>query len=296
MICNIDDQQYSAKIDLFYRISGKGRPLLMLHGFPENGGCWDETVKYLEKNYTLIVPDLPGYGNSKIITNEQLPTKFFSKRHLAEIFIKFMYQLGYDKFNLVGHDRGARVGYRMALDNPASIDKLILLDVITTYDALRNLTPESAHTLHHWFFMTQDYPYPEEMIANSSDLFIQRFYDYWKGSESKISSRLIEKYKKDYKDKIRIHNACEDYRAALKYDAEDEKKDLESGNKISCETLVLWGNSYGSKPSGSKPSGSKLKLWEEWCTKVTGESMPCGHFINEEIPEVLSKKIIEFIN
>lgn len=275
-------------------VMGQGSPLLLLHGHPETYLMWHKVVDELAQNHTVVACDLRGYGDSG--KPEGLPDHSnYSKRVMAEDQIKVMAALGFDRFSVMGHDRGARVAYRMALDHPEVVDKLVLLDIVCTYDMYALSSAEFAKALFHWYLLTQDAPFPEELIGNSRPLYFRNALHIGRyNSENDTSSEafppeVYEAYYEHY-DAACIHAICEEYRAGEKIDRMHDAFDLAAGTTISAPTLVLWG-ANGLVEKFFEP----LVLWQRLCDDVRGCSLPCGHFIPEEAPVPMMAEVRKFL-
>ena len=273
---------------------GQGEPLLLLHGHPETWRMWHKVMPSLAERYTVVAADLRGYGQSS--KPEGLPDHSnYSKRVMAEDMIAAMRQLGYEHFHVMGHDRGARVGYRMALDHPEAVDRLVLLDIVSTLDMYSLSSMEFAKALCQWFFFTQDAPLPEKMIEASWEMFfryslhIDRYHTENDTSAAAFPPEIYEEYLRCYTPET-IHAICEEYRAGETIDLELDRRDVEAGKKIAAETLVLWGAS-GLVERFFRP----LECWAKFGDRIRGHTLPCGHFIPEEAPEALLAALEGFL-
>lgn len=275
-------------------VTGQGEPLLLLHGHPESYLMWWKVVPQLSKRFTVVCTDLRGYGDSS--KPEGLSDHSnYSKRQMAEDNIAVMKALGFEKFHLMGHDRGARVAYRMALDHPEVIDKLILLDIVSTHDMYALSTPEFAKALFHWYFLTQDAPFPEDMILSSRKMYfrnalhIGRYNSENDTSAEAFPQEVYDNYLRHYNVET-IHAICEEYRAGETVDMVLDKQDLDAGKKITAPTLVLWG-ANGLVEKFFKP----LECWSKFIDNVQGHTIPCGHFIPEEAPVPMLEAVEKFL-
>jgi haloacetate dehalogenase len=274
---------------IFARTGGKGPPLLLLHGHPQTNVMWHRVAPALAEEYSLILPDLPGYGWSAA-PRAQKDHSPYDKRSMANAILEVMEKLGHVRFRLAGHDRGGRVGYRMALDHPGRIEKLALLDIIPTYTMWKNIDADLAMKMWHWMFLAQPFPLPEKMIEGAA-------LEYWNLKSSKQSGtkdlsifdpRALAHYHAFFQDPTRIHALCEDYRAGQTRDVEHDTADREAGNKITVPLLALWG------AAGIPSEKTPLDVWREWATKVEGFPLRCGHYLAEEKPEETQKALLEF--
>ena len=273
---------------------GQGAPLLLLHGHPETWMMWHKMAPRLARRFTLVAADLRGYGDSS--KPEGLPDHSnYSKRVMAQDMIQVMKHLGFDRFHVMGHDRGARVGYRMALDHPEAVDKLVLLDIVSTYDMYALSTREFSKALFQWYFFTQAAPLPEDMILASRDQFfryslhISRYQSENDTSAEHFPPEVYREYLRCYTPET-IHAICEEYRAGETVDLVLDGEDLKNGRKIQAETLVVWG-ANGLVERFFRP----LECWAKFGDRIRGRSVPCGHFTPEEAPEETLKAVEEFL-
>ncbi len=271
-------------------VGGSGEPLLLLHGHPETYLMWHKIVEELAQRFTVVATDLRGYGDSS-----KPHTADYSKRAMACDQIEVMRALGFTSFSVMGHDRGARVAYRMALDHPEVVNKLVLLDIVSTYDMYNLSSAEFAKALFHWYLLTQDEPFPEDLILSSRKMYfrnalhIGRYNSENDTSAEAFPPEIYDTYLQHY-DLACIHAICEEYRAGEAVDRWLDKEDLDQGNKITSDTLVLWG-AHGLVEKFFDP----LSLWQRLCTSVQGTTIDCGHFIPEEAPLPLMVELNKFL-
>ncbi|KAF5558569.1 haloacetate dehalogenase H-1 [Fusarium mexicanum] len=211
-----------------------------------------------------------------------------------------MSQLGYDKFLLVGHDRGARVAYRLAIDHHEAVSKLVVIDIIPTaamFQGFGDVT--SGLKAYHWLFLAQSDPFPETMIqgADNGKHYLEHTLASWtkKKTLEDFDERALDEYRKAYCSIARIHSTCEDYRAGAFLDKAYDEKDLEEGNKIQAPMLAIWGNAGVSAESLQNKSEGPLEIWQKYAQNVRGKALECGHFIPEEDPEGLAEALIPFL-
>lgn len=273
---------------------GEGAPLLLLHGHPETHLMWHKVAPQLARRFTVVATDLRGYGDSG--KPEGLDDHGnYSKRVMAEDQMAVMRSLGFSTFDVMGHDRGARVAYRMALDHPEAVGKLVLLDVVSTYDMYERSDREFAKALFHWYFFTQEPPLPEDMVMASREQFfrfslhIARYRSENDTSAEAFPEDVYDDYLRCY-TKETIHAICEEYRAGETVDRRMDAQDLADGRTIQAETLVLWGEN-GLVERFFDP----LERWSAFCRSVQGRSLPCGHFIPEEAPDALLEAVEAFL-
>jgi haloacetate dehalogenase len=280
--------EYSVKtteVNIHVSIAGSGEPILLLHGYPQTHLMWHKIAPWLAQKFTVILTDLRGYGDSskpKGTTNHSN----YAKRNMARDQVEVMSHLGYEKFYLVGHDRGARVAHRLTLDYPEKVLKLALLDILPTYELYQTTDQEFAMAYYHWFFLIQPTPLPETLISSNSEYFLRHCLQSWSRKENTFSEAIIAEYLRCFQKIETIHGTCEDYRAAATIDLEDDQQDLEK--KIACPLLILWGELgiIGRKYN-------LLKVWQQRSIDVKGKSLNCGHFLPEEAPEATYLALIE---
>lgn len=260
------------------RYGGTGAPLLLLHGIPETHLMWHKVAPRLAQEFTVVVADLRGYGESAKppSTADHAP---YSKRAMAEDQVAVMRRLGFDRFSVAGHDRGARVAYRMALDYPQCVQKLAVLDIVPTGEALRRTDKEMASGFWVWFFLAQPASLPERVIGNDPQCFLDHMLDTWSTVPGSFPPAIRRAYLRNFSDPESRHAICEEYRAALTLDYQHDEADCGS-RRITCPVLALW-----SSEGAVQHWYDALAVWREWADDVRGKSLDCGHFLPEEAPE-----------
>ena len=266
--------------------------LLLLHGFPQTHAMWHRVAQLLRHDFFLILPDLRGYGDSSHAPG--LPDHSnYSKRALAQDLIAVMDTLGIAAFALCGHDRGGRVAHRLALDHPARVRRLCVIDIAPTLDMYARTDFDFARAYYHWFHLIQPTPLPELMIGGNPRAYLHAKLGGWgSGGLGHIEPRALAEYERCFCRDEAIHTACEDYRASAGIDLEHDRESRARGHKIACDTLVLWGE-HGVVQRLFEP----LALWQAQCAaSVTGWAMPAGHFIPEQLPEETSAALRAFMD
>lgn len=265
---------------------GKGPPLLLLHGSPQSHVEWHKIAPTLAENFTVVATDLRGYGDSSKPENGE-NHEAYSKRAMARDQIEVMRQLGFEKFNLVAHDRGARVAHRMSLDHPDHVAKLVLLDIVPTYTSYKNVTREFATMYFHWFFFIQPEPIPETLLAGQGEFYLKT--QTFKGlAPGVITDDAFSEYRRCFDNPRTLHAIMEDYRAGASIDLEHDQADLDK--KIQCPLLVLW---------GSKGVVGRLYdvlgIWQKQSLAVEGKGLPGGHWLAEQLPDELYGELMRFL-
>ncbi len=258
---------------------GTGPGLLLLHGFPQTRAAWHRVAPRLTRHFTVVVPDLPGYGDS-VGPAPDPHHSGYSKRATAGVMLELMRALGHEQFGVAGHDRGARVAYRLALDHPTRITSVAILDAIPTLEIAEALTYERAARLGNWFFLGQPPPLPEQVIGAAPDAYLDFVLERWAGAREALDPVAVEEYRRCFRRPSVIQAACEDYRAGLWVDVEHDRADRRSGRQIVAPALVLWGAG-----GFAAMYGDPLTVWQRWAVQVQGQEVSCGHFLMEEAPE-----------
>ena len=275
---------------IFARAGGSGPPLLLLHGYPQTHVIWHKVAPALAPHFSLVMADLPGYGWTS--APRALPDHSpYDKRSMAKVMIEAMETLGHARFALAGHDRGGRLGYRLALDHPGRLEKLAVLDIIPTYDMWHGMDYQGAFKVWHWPFLAQPEPLPEMFITKAPVQYLQ-----WKMASltksrdlSAFDPRALDHYRAFISDPVRIHATCEDYRAGWGADLAHDEADRAAGNTIACPLLALWG--AAGIPS---ETAGPLAIWRTWASDVRGGTIDCGHYLAEEAPQPTAAALLDF--
>lgn len=269
---------------------GKGAPLLLLHGYPQTHHMWHKIAPALAEEFTVVCPDLRGYGDSS--KPEGAPDHSnYSKRAMAADMLEVMAALGHREFLLAGHDRGGRVAYRLALDHPGAVQRLALLDIVSTKAVYEQMTMPLATAYFHWCFLIQARPLPETLIGHDPRFWLNAIFGTLSSSSSaSFSDATLAEYLRTFGTPEGIHATCEDYRAGATIDLTNDRADVRAGRKISCPTLVLWG-ARGVVGRIFQP----LETWRDLLVCPSGEAIDCGHFIPEERPEETLRALRAFL-
>ncbi|MGR6964429.1 alpha/beta fold hydrolase [Geodermatophilus sp. URMC 61] len=274
--------------EVFLRVrdGGSGPPLLLLHGYPETHLAWGLVAGELARTFTVVAPDLRGYGDSS--KPAAVPGhESYGKRAMAEDCIALMRALGFDAFDVVGHDRGGRVAYRMALDHPEVVRRLTVLDVVPTGEVWARADARFALGYWHWAFLAQPSPIPERLIAQDPDFFL--FDAEFGGAIRGFPPAAVADYARCARDPATVRAMCEDYRAGATCDRRWDNEDRAAGRRITCPTQVLWAGR-----GALEAWYDTLAIWREWADDVTGRAIDCGHFMVEERPRETLAAVRDF--
>jgi haloacetate dehalogenase len=277
---------------IFAKIGGNGPCLLLLHGFPETHLMWRDIAPALSKKFSVVCADLRGYGQSGTPPSEPDHGPY-TKRAMADDMVRLMKRLGHDRFMVAGHDRGGRVAYRMALDHPAIVQKLAVLDVISTADAWDRADARFSLSFWPWSLLAQPAPLPEELLGGAPNAVIQSVLSCWGSPSSIFPQEVRRSYEAMLGDRERIHAICEEYRAAATLDHDHDIADRAVGNRIKCPFLTLW-SSTGALAHWYTEEGGPLAIWRHWCDHVEGHPVEGGHFFPEEFPSETAREFVEF--
>ena len=265
---------------------GDGPALLLLHGYPQTGYIWHKIASLLAKDFTVVIADLRGYGDS-----DKPPTSadhaVYSKRAMAADMIAVMAALGHQQFFVAGHDRGGRVAHRLARDYPQAVEKLAVLDIAPTAMMYDTTDMQFATSYYHWFFLIQPAPFPETLIGHDPKFFLESKMRHWGKDRSAITEDAFDDYLRCFSNPDTIHASCEDYRASASIDLEHDAAD--AGQKLDIPLLVLWG---ATAMVGNKYD--MLAAWREVAVDVSGFSVPGGHYLPEESPDETYQALLDF--
>lgn len=274
-------------VTLNYRHGGNGPPLLLLHGFPQTHLEWRKVAGKLAQHFTLIMPDLRGYGDSSKppSTADHAP---YAKRTMAADVHALMQALGHVRYGVCGHDRGGRVAHRLALDQPQAVSRLMVLDIVPTATMYARTNRAFATAYYHWFFLIQPAPLPETMLANSARAYLERAFGVRDGRYGFVEAAAFAEYERCFTAPGAIAAACEDYRASASIDLDHDA----DGARLACPVHVVWGE-----------RGVIGKLFDpiaDWAEKsagpVTGRALPVGHFLPEEDPDAVLRELLAFFS
>jgi len=268
---------------VFARSGGAGPPVVLLHGFPQTHACWHRIAPELARTHTVVCMDLRGYGWSSAPRGDARH-ETYSKRAMGADVVAVMERLGHARFALVGHDRGARAGYRLALDHPGRLTHLALLDILPTFHVWRQIR-EGAFPAAHWEYLSRPAPEPEEALARNPLPYFEKLLAAWTAENSlrAFDPRALAAYRAGFNEPSRIHAFCEDYRAGATRDVEADEADLAAGRRILAPTLVAWGDFYLTRGL-AEHAPSPLDVWRRtFAPDATGAMIEeTGHFVAEE--------------
>jgi haloacetate dehalogenase len=275
--------------DIACVVGGSGPPVLLLHGFPQNMAMWARVAPQLARQFTAVCADLRGYGDSA--KPRCLPDRSnYSFRAMAADQLGLMRRLGFDRFHLVGHDRGGRTGHRLALDHPDAVLSLTVMDIVPTYAMFMDTSRKVAGSYWHWYFLSQPEPFPERIIGNDPDFFYETCLVGWGATNiSDFDRDMIAEYRRAWRDPGMIHGSCSDYRAAASIDLDHDAADIEK--RVRCPTLAFYG-----------AAGQMARLfdipaeWRKRCADLSTSSLPGGHFFVDQFPHDVAHTLTDFLD
>lgn len=258
--------------------AGEGPPLLLLHGDPQTHLCWHRLAPALAEAFSVVLPDIRGRGESHK-PGHDAARNAYSKRDMAAEQLALMQALGHQRFGVVGHDRGARVARRLALDHPDRVDTLTVMDIVPALDLYENVNAEIAQDYFYFWFLTQDFPIPDRLIAGDPEGFLRLILDGLSDAAAAYHPLALRAYLAGNATPEALTAMCECFRAGYHVDRDHDRIDRAAGNRIACPTLVMW----GARGVVGKHFDVRA-IWSDWCERPTFAAMPCGHFIPEEAP------------
>jgi len=276
-------------VGINFAVGGAGPPVLLLHGYPQTHLIWHRVAPELAKDHTVVLADLRGYGDSDKPAPDPA-NQVYSKRAMARDQLLLMNSLGFDRFALVGHDRGARVSHRLALDAPEAVSRLALLDIVPTRHVFDNVDRALATAYWHWFFLPLGGGIPERLIGDNPEFFLRSLVTPLSGPGSPFEPAALEEYLRCFADPRTIAGSCADYRAAPTVDLAHDRATAEAGQRLDCPTLVLWG-----ERGFVGQHYDVLDVWRRYAPEVSGRALPCNHFLPEEAPVETAAALREFL-
>jgi haloacetate dehalogenase len=264
---------------------GSGPPLLLIHGYPQTHVMWHKIAPRLAERFTVVLTDLRGYGDSSKPPDGDNHANY-SKRAMALDQVEVMRSMGFETFAVVGHDRGARVTWRLAVEHPAAVTKAAVLDIVPL--PYSRVTRAFATEYYHWFFLIQPAPFPETLIGNSAEYYLRSRFQRQGVGPNVFAPEALAEYLRCFKDPATIHATCEDYRAGASIDLDHAAED--GTKRVTCPLLVLW---------GERGTVGRLEpvmdIWREKAVNVMGRPLPAGHFLPEEVPEETLSALLGFL-
>lgn len=276
-------------VSLNLRIGGSGAPLLLLHGYPQTHLAWHAVAPELAPHFTVICPDLKGYGDSDAPAPDP-DSVAYSKRVMGGEMVELMAALGHRRFAVAGHDRGARIAYRLALDHPEAIAKLCVVDILPTAEYWDLADRKFAVNTFHWGFLARDGGLPERLIGKDPDFFQDYLMRLWSGDYGALDPEALAEYRRCFRKPENLAASCADYRAGYTIDDAQDREDREAGRKIGCPVLVLSGDQYL-----STGENQAVDIWKRWADDVRGTVIRSGHFVMEEKPREVLAALLPFL-
>jgi haloacetate dehalogenase len=264
--------------------------VLLLHGYPESLALWAGVAPILAERFTVVCADLRGYGDSTK-PKGAADSSNYSFRVMAGDQVTMMHRLGFDRFHLVGHDRGGRTGHRMALDRPEVVQSLAVLDIAPTYSMFMDTNRHVAGAYWHWYFLSRPAPFPERLIGADPDYFFETCFESWgKTAVASLDPDVLEQYRRCWRDPAMIHGSCCDYRAAATVDLEHDRADIEAGRQVTCPALALWGSD-----GFMHQNFDMAALWGERCADLRTATLPGAHFFVDQFPKETAAVLSDFL-
>ena len=277
-------------VKIMARKGGSGRPLLLLHGHPQTHVIWHRVAQQLSKSFTVVMTDLRGYGDSSKPQGSHDHLNY-SKRVMALDQIEVMRHFGFSEFDVLAHDRGARVAHRLALDHPKAVKRLVLLDIAPTLAMYEKTSNQFARSYWHWFFLIQPAPLPERLIEADPAAYVRDVLGRRSAGLAPFDARALAEYVRCIELPGSAHGLCEDYRASAGIDLVHDQLDVDEKKFLEQPLLVLWGE-QGVVHQCFEP----LKEWSKLAKNVQGKALPCGHYVPEEAPELLLHQVQFFLD
>lgn len=285
----VKDQRHVNGVDINYRVGGSGPGLLLLHGHPQTHVIWHKVAEQLAEHFTVVAADLRGYGDSSRPPADERHVHY-SKREMARDNVELMTALGFTRFSILAHDRGARVAHRLALDHPTAVQRMVLLDIAPTLAMYSQTNEAFARAYWHWFFLIRPAPLPETLIEADPEGYLRSVMGSRSAGLKPFTDDAFAEYLRYLSQPGSTRGICEDYRASAGIDLEHDRADLAANHHLSLPLLVLWG-AEGTVGRCFDP----LREWQQVATDVRGKSLPAGHYLAEEVPALLLTEVLPFL-
>lgn len=276
-------------VHIAYRIGGSGPGLLLIHGHPQTHVIWHKVAEQLAEHFTVVAADLRGYGDSEKPAAVADHSNY-SKREMARDSLELMRSLGFEQFSVLAHDRGARVAHRLALDHPQAISRLVMLDIAPTLAMYAQTDEAFARAYWHWFFLIRPAPLPERLIEADPEQYLLSVMGSRSAGLQPFTAPALTEYVRCIQLPGTARGICEDYRASASIDLEHDREDIDAGRHLNLPVLVLWG-AQGTVGRCFDP----LAEWQKVATNVRGQALPCGHYVGEEVPQLLLEHVLPFL-
>ena len=276
-------------VHIAYRIGGNGPGLLLIHGHPQTHVIWHKVAEQLAEHFTVVAADLRGYGDSEK-PEAVADHSNYSKREMARDSLELMRSLGFEQFSVLAHDRGARVAHRLTLDHPQAVNRLVMLDIAPTLAMYAQTDEAFARAYWHWFFLIRPAPLPERLIEADPEQYLVSVMGSRSAGLQPFTAPALAEYVRCIQLPGTARGICEDYRASASIDLEHDREDIDAGRQLNLPVLVLWG-AQGTVGRCFDP----LAEWQKVATDVRGQALPCGHYIGEEVPQLLLEHVLPFL-
>lgn len=276
-------------VSITYRVGGAGPGLLLLHGHPQTHVLWHKVAPKLAEHFTVVAADMRGYGDSEKVKADEKHVNY-SKREMAKDQTELMQALGFKTFAVMGHDRGARVAHRLGVDHADKVERMVFLDIAPTLAMYESTNEAFAKAYWHWFFLITPAPMPEKLLGDNPELYIKSVMGGRSAGLKPFTSEALNEYIRCLGLPGAARGICEDYRASATIDLEHDREDIAFGRKLTCPLMALWG-AHGSVGKLLNP----LEAWKKIAADVRGKALPGGHYIAEEMPEVLLEETLPFL-
>jgi len=282
-------QTSDPEVKINLRYGGQGPAVLLLHGNPLTHVTWHKIAPLLARDFTVVVSDLRGYGDSS--KPKGLPDHSnYSFRRMGQDQLEIMEQLGFKEFALVGHDRGARTAFRMALDHPDRVRRFVPVDIVPTHHVWTTLPRGWALHSYHWFFMAQPYDFPERLLSSNLEYYMKKKLEKHMHGQGGLTAEAVAEYMRCATPE-QIHAVCEDYRAAATIDLQMDTEDYDAGRKVTCPVLVIWGDK-----SHVQQHFSPREAWPKYAANITDMvAVPAGHYPQEQAPTEVYQVLHRFL-